>query len=156
MPIQRTDIVDEAFESQILAMLESAGFAPRREKDLIHLTGVGIGRGNSSVDIEINLVSMDGHRILEVISPLRMPPVSFELASLMSTQGNIECLIAKFKPVEKLDENTHTVQAILTLYADHLSETELSRMLYLFIKEIDRVDDELIGMIKTQDGQLEG
>jgi hypothetical protein len=25
-------------------------------------------------------------------------------------------------------------------------------MLYLFIKEIDRVDDELIGMIKTQDG----
>jgi hypothetical protein len=152
MPIQRTDIVDEAFESQLLVMLENAGFAPRREKDLIHLTGVGIGRGNSSVDIEINLVSMDGHRILEVIAPLRMPPVSFELASLMCTQGNIECLIAKFKPVEKLDENTHTVQAILTLYADHLSETELSRMLYLFIKEIDRVDDELIGMIKKLDG----
>jgi hypothetical protein len=152
MPIQRTDIVDEAFESQILAMLENAGFAPRREKDIIHLTGVGIGRGNSSVDIEINLVSMDGHRILEVVAPLRMPPVSFELASLMCTQGNIECLIAKFKPVEKLDENTHTVQAILTLYADHLSETELSRMLYLFIKEIDRVDDELIGMIKSRDG----
>jgi hypothetical protein len=144
MPIQRTDIVDEVFESQLLVMLESAGFAPRREKDVIHLTGVGIGRGNSSVDVEINLVSMDGHRILEVIAPLRMPPVSFELASLMCTQGNIECLIAKFKPVEKLVENTHTVQAILTLYADHLSEEELSRMLYLFIKEIERVDDELI------------
>ncbi len=150
MPIQRTDIVDEVFESQLLAMLENTGFAPRREKDVINLTGVGAGHGNSSVDIEINLVSMDGHRILEVIAPLRMPPVSFELASLMCTQGNIKCLIAKFKPLEKLDENTHTVQAILTLYADHLSEEELSRMLYLFIKEIDRVDDELKEMIKKK------
>ena len=89
MPIQRTDIVDEAFESQILVMLENAGFAPRREMDLIHLTGVGIGRGNSSVDIEINLVSMDGHRIVEIIAPLRMPPVSFELASLMCTRETL-------------------------------------------------------------------
>jgi len=150
MAIQRTDIVDEAFESQILVMLENAGFAPLREKDVIHLSGVGIGHGNSSVDIEINLVSMDGHRILEVIAPLRMPPVNFDLASLMCTQGNIRCLIAKFKPVELLDENTHTVHAIMTLYADHLSENELSRMLYLFIKELDKVDDELIEMIKTK------
>lgn len=149
MPIQRTDIVDEAFESQLLVMLENSGFAPRCEKDVIHLNGVGIGRGNSSVDIEINLVSMDGHRILEVISPLRMPPVSFELASMMSTQGNIDCLIAKFKPFELLDSKTHTVHAVMSLYADHLSETELSGMLFLFIKEIDRVDDVLIEMISA-------
>ena len=149
MPIQRVDIVDESFESELLAMLENAGFAPRREKDVIHLNGVGVGRGNSSVDIEINLVSMDGHRILEVVASLRMPPVSFELASLMSTQGNTDCLIAKFKPFEHLEKKTHTVHAVMTLYADHLSENELSRMLYLFIKEIDRVDDVLIEMIKT-------
>ena len=151
MPIQRVDIVDEAFESELLAMLENSGFAPRREKDVIHLNGVGVGRGNSSVDIEINLVSMDGHRILEVVAPLRMPPVSFELASLMSTQGNTDCLIAKFKPFEVLDNKTHTVHATMTLYADHLSENELSRMLYLFIKEIDRVDDALLEMIKSQE-----
>jgi hypothetical protein len=146
MPIEWIDISDDAFESQILVMLENSGFAPRREKDVIHLNGVGIGRGNSSVDIQIDLVSMDGHRILEIIAPLRMNPVTFELASLMCTQGNISCHIAKFKPVEQLKENTHTVEAILTLYADHLSEIELSRMLYLFIKEIDRVDDELVAM----------
>ena len=132
MPIERIDIADDAYESEILEMLENSGFAPHREKDVIHLNGVGIGRGNSSVDIEIDLVAMDGHRILEITAPLRMPPVTFELASLMCTQGN-----------------THTVHAIMTLYADHLSETELSRMLYLFIKEIDRVDDELLSMIKT-------
>ena len=150
MPIERVDIVDEAFESQILVMLENAGFAPRREKNVIHLNGLGIGHGNASVDIEIDLVSMDGHRILEITAPLRMPAVNFELASLMCTQGNIRCLIAKFKPVELLDEETHTVHAIMTLYADHLSENELSRMLYLFIKELDKVDDELIEMIKEQ------
>ena len=147
MPIERVDIVDEAFECQILVMLESSGFAPRREKNVIHLNAVGIGHGNASVDIEIDLVSMDGHRILEITAPLRMPTVNFELASLMCTQGNIRCLIAKFKPIELLDENTHTVHAIMTLYADHLSENELTRMLYLFIKELDKVDDELINMI---------
>ena len=129
MPIERVDIADDALESEILVMLENSGFA---------------------VDIQIDLVSMDGHRILEIIAPLRMPPVTFELASLMCTQGNISCHIAKFKPVEHLEENTHKVEAILTLYADHLSETELSRMLYLFIKEIDRVDDELVNMVDTQ------
>lgn len=149
MPIERIDIVDEVFESQILTMLQRAGFAPSRDRDVIHLNGVGIGKGNSSVDIEINLVSMDGHRILEIIAPLRMPPISFELATLMCSQGNISCLIAKFKPVELLAESTHVVHAIMTLYADHLSESEFSRMLYLFIKEIDRVDDELIAMIKS-------
>ena len=35
-------------------------------------------------------------------------------------------------------------------FADHLSENELSRMLYLFIKELDKVDDELIEMIKAK------
>lgn len=149
MPIERIDIVDEVFESQILTMLRRSGFAPSRDRDVIHLNGVGIGKGNSSVDIEINLVSMDGHRILEIIAPLRMPPISFELATLMCSQGNISCLIAKFKPVELLAESTHVVHAIMTLYADHLSESEFSRMLYLFIKEIDRVDDELIAMIKS-------
>jgi hypothetical protein len=149
MPIERIDIEDAEFESDLLKMLERSGFAPRREKDVIHLNGVGIGRGNSSVDIQIDLVSMDGNRILEIIAPLRMPPVTFELASLMCIQGNISCHIAKFKPVEQLKENTHTVEAILTLYADHLSEIELSRMLYLFIKEIDRVDDQLIAIIES-------
>lgn len=149
MPIERVDIADDAFESQILVMLENSGFAPHRENDVIHLNGVGIGRGNASVDIQIDLVLMDGHRILEITAPLRMPSVNFDLASLMSTQGNIRCVIAKFKPVELLQTSSHTVHAIMTLYADHLSENELSRMLYLFIKEIDRVDDELVSMIKT-------
>ena len=148
MPIERIDVADEVFESELLVMLEKSGFAPRRDKDVIHLNAVGIGHGNSSVDIEIDLVSMDGHRILEITAPLRMPSVNFDLASLMSTQGNIRCVIAKFKPVELLETKSHTVHAIMTLYADHLSENELSRMLYLFIKEIDRSDDELIEMIK--------
>ena len=148
MPIERIDVADEVFESELLVMLEKSGFAPRRDKDVIHLNAVGIGHGNSSVDIEIDLVSMDGHRILEITAPLRMPSVNFDLASLMSTQGNIRCVIAKFKPVELLQTNSHIVHAIMTLYADHLSENELSRMLYLFIKEIDRIDDELIEMIK--------
>ena len=116
---------------------------------MIHLDGLGIGHSDSSVDIQIDLVSMDGHQILEIVAPLRMPPVDFELATLMCTQGNISCLIAKFKPVEILESQTHIVHALFTLYADHLSQDELTSMLYLFIKEVDAIDNKLISMIKT-------
>lgn len=149
MPIERIDITDHSFESEILVMLEHSGFAPRQVDDVIHLEGVGIGHGDSSVDIQIDLVSMDGHRILEIVAPLRMPLVDFELATLMCTQGNMSCLIAKFKPVEILESQTHIVHALFALYADHLSQDELTSMLYLFIKEVDGIDDELIAMIKN-------
>ena len=149
MSIERIDISDHDFESEILVMLEHAGFAPRQVDDVIHLDGLGIGHSDSSVDIQIDLVSMDGHQILEIVAPLRMPPVDFELATLMCTQGNISCLIAKFKPVEILESQTHIVHALFTLYADHLSQDELTSMLYLFIKEVDAIDNKLISMIKT-------
>ena len=150
MSIERIDISDHAFEAEILLMLENSGFAPRRVEDVIHLEGLGIGHGDSSVDIQIDLVSMDGHRILEVVAPLRMPPVDFGLATLMCTQGNTSCAIAKFKPIEVLKENAHIVHAMFTLYADATSEEVLKSMLYLFIKEVDAIDNKLISMIKTR------
>ena len=149
MSIERIDISDHDFESEILIMLEHSGFAPRRVDDVIHLEGLGIGNNDSSVDIHLDLVSMDGHRILEIVAPLRMPSVDFELATLMCAQGNMSCLIAKFRPVEILENQTHLVHALFTLYADNLSEDELTSMLYLFIKEVDAIDNKLISMIKT-------
>jgi hypothetical protein len=150
MSIERIDISDHEFESEILVMLEHSGFAPRRVDDVIHLEGLGIGHGDASVDIQIDLVSLDGHRILEILAPLRMPPVDFEVATLMCSQGNMSCLIAKFKPVEILKDKVHIVHAMFTLYADLLSEEELRSMLYLFIKEVDAIDNKLITMIKTR------
>ena len=38
----------------------------------------------------------------------------------------------------------HTVQASFVLFADHLSNEELASMLYLFIKEVDAIDDEIL------------
>ena len=150
MSIERIDISDPVFEAKILEMLEKSGFAPRRVDDVIHLEGLGIGQGDSSVDIHIDLVSMDGHRILEIVAPLRMPPVDFELATLMCTQGNLSCIVAKFIPFEVLNENVHVVHAMFNLYADSTSEDVLKNMLYLFIKEVDAIDDKLISMIKTR------
>ena len=144
MPIERDDITDAEFEDFVFRTLASQGFDPSRAGDIIRLSGVGIGEGNSSVDIELNLVDMDGHRILEVSAPIRMNPVPFDTANVMSAQGNLSCYIAKFRPVEKIGSGLHTVQASFVLFADHLSEVELASMLYLFIKEVDAIDDEIL------------
>ena len=143
MPINRVDITDNEFEQFIYEGLVEYGYSPRKEGDILHLEGVGVGEGNSSVDIELNLVEMDGHKILEVTALLRMDPVTFEKATLMSVQGNLSCLIAKFQPVEQIEIGLHKVRASFTLFADQLSLDELSSMLYLFIKEADAIDDAI-------------
>jgi hypothetical protein len=147
MTIERNDISDPAFESEIFQYLKNFGFAPERRGDLIHLSGVGVGSGDNSVELSLNLVEMDGHRILEVSSVLRAPGVSFEKAMTISAQGNLSCMTAKFTPVENLDKGTHSVKAGQVIYADHLSGVELKVMLYLFIKEVDAVDNLLIDML---------
>ena len=147
MAIERNDITDPAFEVEIFNFLVEFGFSPERNGDVIHLSGVGVGSGDNSANININLVEMDGHRILEITSQLKAPGVSFEKATLIAAQGNLSCLIAKFVPVEQIEKGTHLVRAAFVLYADHLSGQELKSILYLFIKEVDAIDNYLIDML---------
>lgn len=147
MAIERNDITDPAFEVEIFDHLVEFGFSPERNGDVIHLSGVGVGSGDNSANIKINLVEMDGHRILEITSQLKAPGVSFEKATLIAAQGNLSCLIAKFVPVEQVEKGTHLVRAGFVLYADHLSVKELKSILYLFIKEVDAIDNYLIDML---------
>ena len=134
MAIERNDITDPAFEVEIFNFLVEFGFSPERSGDVINLSGVGVGSGDNSANININLVEMDGHRILEITSLLKASGVSFEKATLIAAQGNLSCLIAKFVPVEQIEKGTHLVRAGFVLYADHLSGQELKSILYLFIK----------------------
>jgi len=145
--IERNDITDPAFEVEIFNFLVEFGFSPERNGDVIHLSGVGVGSGDNSANININLVEMDGHRILEITSLLKAPGVSFEKATLIAAQGNLSCLIAKFVPVEQVEKGTHLVRAGFVLYADHLAGQELKSILYLFIKEVDAIDNYLIDML---------
>ena len=147
MAIQRNDITDPAFEAEVFNYLVEFGFSPDRTGDVIHLSGVGVGSGDSSTDISINLVEMDGHRILEITSFLKAPGVSFDKSVLISAQGNLSCLIAKFVPVEQVEKGSHLVRAGFALYADHLSGLELKSILYLFIKEVDAIDNYLVDML---------
>lgn len=147
MAIERNDITDPAFEAEIFNHLVEFGFSPERNGDVIHLSGVGVGSGDSSANININLVEMDGHRILEINSFLKAPGVSFEKATIIAAQGNLSCLIAKFVPVEQIEKGTHLVRAGFVLYADHLSGQELKSILYLFIKEVDAIDNYLVDLL---------
>ena len=147
MVIDRNDITDPAFEAEIFNHLVEFGFSPERNGDVIHLSGVGVGSGDSSADISINLVEMDGHRILEITATLKAPGVSFEKATIIAAQGNLSCLIAKFVPVEQIENGTHLVRAGFVLYADHLSGQELKSILYLFIKEVDAIDNYLVDLL---------
>jgi len=147
MAIERNDIADPAFEAEIFDFLVSFGFSPRKRGDVIQLSGVGVGSGDSSPDILINLVEMDGHRILEITSFLKAPGVSFEKATLIAAQGNLSCLTAKFVPVEQIEKGVHLVRAGMILYADFLSGPELKSMLYLFVKEVDAIDNLLVDMM---------
>jgi hypothetical protein len=146
MPIERRDISDAQFEETLFQILVEHGFSPTRSGDLINLKGVGVDEGDHSVDLAINLVEMDAHRVLEFSCILATLPLSFDEAVLISAHGNQTCLTVKFAPVENLDQQLHQVKASMVVFADDLAKNELASMLYLFIKEVDAVDNQLIQM----------
>jgi hypothetical protein len=149
MALERNDISDPAFETEIFNQLQEFGYSPERRGDIIELSGVDVGSGESSVNLALNLVEMDGHRILEFSTELKSPGVSFDQAVIVSAQGNLSCLTTKFTPIEHLDLGRHGVRAGLVLYADHLSKEELKAMLYLYIKEVDAIDNALEEMLQS-------
>jgi hypothetical protein len=149
MAVERNDVSDPTFETEIFENLQEFGYTPERTGDLIRLTGVGVGSGDGSVNISLNLVEMDGYRILEISSELKSQGVSFDKAVIVSVQGNLSCLTAKFTPFEQLGQGGHGVRAGIAIYADYLSKQELNAMLYLFIKEVDAIDNVLKDLLQN-------
>ena len=144
MNLRRLDIQDSSLEKWVFSVLQDAGFKPTQVNDVIKLEGVGVGSGDSSVDLTLNLVELEGLRIIEITSVLKTKVLLFDRAALIATRGNLACLTAKFTPIEVLQESGYQVQASMNLFADYLNEKELRGMIYLFIKEVDVIDNELV------------
>lgn len=144
MNLRRVDVQDSTMEKWVFSVLLDAGFKPILDGDVIKLEGVGVGSGDSSVDLTLNIVELEGLRVIEIASLLKTKAMTFDRAVLVSARGNIACLTAKFTPIEVLAETGHRVQASMVLYADYINEKELRSMIYLFIKEVDVIDNELV------------
>jgi hypothetical protein len=153
MGVEIRNITDPRLEREVHENLREAGFAPEQHGDVVVLNGVGHHDGDRSVDMEIDLLEMDGFRILQFRSLLRTPPAGFEQASLASVRGNGACAITKFDVVE-LDDHEAVggrfgIRASFHLFADHLSRGELRVMLTLFLKEVDSIDNELAELVAS-------
>ncbi len=144
---------DPAFTVEWLTALEKAGFAPEVDAGVIRLSGVGVVQGDRSVDIEIQLIQMDDHRVLEIRAPIRSESATFEVATLAAVRGGAACHLAKFDLEERVDRvgasAAFGLVARFHLYADHLSAEELTVMLALFLKEVDGIDNELATIMKS-------
>jgi hypothetical protein len=151
MGVKIRNITDRVLEADIFDNLRESGFAPAHRGDVIVLSGVGHHEGDRSVDMEIDLLEMDGFRILQFRSLLRTQPAGFQQASLAAVRGNGACAIPKFEVVEITQDFAHEhrfgIRASFHLYADHLSRDELRVMLTLYLKEVDDIDSELAEMV---------
>jgi hypothetical protein len=144
MPLDVTNLQDPEFEKWVCDALNSAGFEAMLRGHVVHLGRVGAGGGDSSVDLVLDLVSMNDHRVLELSAVVGVTP-SFSDAALAALQGNNNTHVVKFKTRERVgtSDSLHEVVAQTYLYADHLSEKELSTMTWLFVRELDRIEIEL-------------
>lgn len=147
MVIHVRRISDQSLEVRWLEYLREAGFDPEVEHDIVHLRGVGVAHGDRSVDLMFRVLTMDDHRVLELLAPIRTVPASFDTATLAAVKGNGSCHLAKFT-VEELAVPSELNQAFrldarFHLYADHLSQDEFTVMVSLFLKEVDEIDNEL-------------
>jgi hypothetical protein len=144
VPLEVLNLQDPVFEQWVCDSLNRAGFNASLSGHLIHLEGVGVGSGDSSVDLQLDLLAMNEHRVLE-LSAVVGQTLNFSDAALAVLQGNNDTHVVKFKSREVLkgENSEHEVVALTYLFADHLSENELSTMTWLFVREVDRVDNEL-------------
>ena len=153
MGVTITPINDENTQAFILESLQRAGYAPRVDGSVIHVEGAGVGLGDHSVDLRIDVVTIEDTRVVRLSSELPTR-ATFELAALAATRGNGACTVTKFDVIEALADESEprfTVRASLVLYADHLSAQEFTRMTWLYLRETDAIDNELEGML-TNDG----
>ncbi len=144
-------VFDPALTAQWVVVLQRAGFAPVLDGEVLRLNGVGVAHGDQSVDLAVRLLEMDTHRILAFEAPIRCEPASFDVAVLAAVRGGNLCKIARISPVEMVDDgcdpHLFRLAASFHLYADHLSDQELTTMLQLFLKEVDEVDNELASIM---------
>ncbi|TEX51635.1 MAG: hypothetical protein B7C55_04535 [Actinomycetales bacterium mxb001] len=145
---------DRALQAEWLQALKEAGFDPDLDGDVVRLRGVGVSHGDRSVDLNIQVLEMDEHRVLELTAPIRCEPASFEIASLAAVRGSGACRLAKIDLDERLEagafSTTFGLRARFHLYADHLSATEFVVMVSLFLKEVDEIDNELVAIMRAQ------
>lgn len=147
MAIVVRKLIDPSLENTWFEALRSAGFDPEVDGDALHLCGVWVTHGDKSVDLLIEAMTLDSHRILELRAPIRCMPANFATAMIAAAKGNGSCRLAKFT-LEEITEPTNlnrafTLNARFHLYADHLSAEEFIVMVSLFLKEVDEIDNEL-------------
>lgn len=145
------EIADATFEATLLQVLTEGGFDPTREGNTVCLRGVGVTHQDQSVNVEMRLLEMDGHRVLSLQAPIGAEPAAFEHASLACVRGSGACQLAKIDLVEIPEppdpEHSFQLVARFHLFADHLSAEEMRVMLYLFLKEVDEIDNELVAIM---------
>ena len=147
-------VSDEALVAFISDALTLAGFDLIREGSTVRVDGAGVGLGDHSVDLEVTCVAIDGIRIVRLSSLMRSSPGTFDTASLAAVRGNGACVVPKFDVVEMPEQSedptrVFRVRASLTLFADYLSAEEFSTMTFLYLKEVDAIDNELASIISA-------
>ncbi len=151
MALHVREVADATFEATLMRVLQEGGFDPSRDGNMVCLRGVGVTHQDQSVNLEMRLLEMDGHRVLALQAPIGAEPAAFELASLACVRGSGACQLAKIDLVELQEpsdpERSFRIVARFHLFADHLSGEELRVMLYLFLKEVDEIDNELVAIM---------
>jgi hypothetical protein len=149
MVLNFSDIHDAEFEAKICSFLIEGGFNARIYEDLIEVDSASVSPKGEKINLRLNLIDFDGHRILEITTKISAYPIDFEHVSLAVFRGNMVCHVAKFKALEKigLSPKAYNLIASSHLYADQLYKEELRSMVYLFTKEVSSIKDELIEIL---------
>jgi hypothetical protein len=150
MTLAVSKIQDQAVLDKVFNYLKESGFKPTVADYRLHLEGVGFA--DRSVDLGIEILEIDGHRVLEFSADISESDASFERVSLAVVRGNSRSHVARFLPVETSSDHDHRFRVMATchVYADHFSRDEISSMTYLFVKEVDEIDNELRSILKGQ------
>jgi hypothetical protein len=137
------ELVEPELLERLRSYLKELGYQPTLSSSSIRLEKAGYS--DQTVDLEIRLFDIDGHRVIKFESIVNDTAASFERASLALIQGNSTCHIVKFT-LNELDldhEHRFELRASTHMYADYFSKEEISSMTFLYLSELDEIDNQL-------------
>jgi hypothetical protein len=137
------ELVEPSLFETLRSYLSDAGYQPKVLDSAIRIEKAGFT--DQTVDLEIKLFDIDGHRVIKFESIVSETASTFERASLALIQGNAACQIVKFTLHELPLEHDHRfeIRASTHIFADYFSSEEISSMTFLYLRELDEIDNQL-------------
>lgn len=140
-PLDIADVTNKGLERELINLLSRMGLDPNYHDDLIVLTDVGVGEGDNSVTIVLDLVELNGKGVLLLQAFIAEAPPYADVGAMTVTGALSQQTLFGGVQVRTPQGSPEQVWLVVPIMQADLAEAPLQQALTLLAAEADFLDD---------------